>query len=315
MSSGVAALSMRVQVLGLMVLLLLAGCAEKAPADEATNDLGQDRIEVDETTGAIRGLVVDQAITPIEGAHVIVQGAGEQLETTSDADGLFIFNRIDPGTYFVTVSKQFFTEAQSSVQVEAGVTPELVRVQIDQLFDQQPFVVREKFEGYFQCAYNFAVSSTCVNDYTRIDPTGTCPGGCLKELSSLVDNREYVTAIDANWATINIELTWEASLAGTANTMGLTVSYYDRVGAGHNWGSFSGEEPMIARLDVTAVGGDESVFPDRIPYSGLDDFFVFMAAGEGQVAVGQSFEVFQTTSYIAPLPEGYSFVKGDPDPF
>ncbi len=308
---------MRVLGLSFVIALMLAGCADSGAVVEETDDLGKDQVKVDATTGAIRGVVVDQTISPVAGAQITVKGGGNVLESTSDADGLFVLNKLEPGTYFVTVTKQYYTETQSSVEVRAGVTPDLVRIQIDELYDTQPFITREKFDGYFQCAYNALVSSTCINDYTRICTTvpPCCAGGCFPELSSLVDNREYVTALDPDWATINIELTWEASLAGTANTMGLTVSYKARVGASHNWGSFSGPDPMIARLDVTGVGGDASQFPGKIPYEGIDDLFVFMSAGSGNLALGQTFQVFQTTSYVAPLPEGYSFVNGDPDPF
>lgn len=302
----------------MVVALLLAGCANTAAPGDDEDTLGKDKVEVDETTGAIRGVVVDQTISPVPDAKVVVKGGGSEWSGTSDAEGLFIFNKMDPGTYFITVSKALFNEAQSSVEVAAGVASPLVRVQIDALFDTDPYLTKEKFSGYFQCAYSLGVSSTCVNDYTRIcgnvDPS-CCPGGCAPELASAVDNREYTTALQANWATINIEMTWDPSLAGTASSMGLTVSYKARVGASHNWGSFSGDDPMVARIDATERGGSLDDFPGKIPFSGLEDLFVFMSAGSGNVALSQNFEVFHTTSYIAPLPAGWSLIRGDPEPF
>ncbi len=306
---------MRVLVAFLMVFTVLAGCAE---AEEAPVDDVEDiKVEVDETTGAIRGVVVDETISPVAEATVTAQGGGVTLDAVTDADGIFVFNKIEPGPYVIKVDHPLFTDAQSSAVVEAGIeNPPLVRIQIERLYDVDPFISQFKFKGYFQCAYNALVSSTCVNDYTRICGNvhpDCCPGGCAPELASAVDNREYVMAIDPNWQTINIEMVWEPSMAGTSSTMGLTTSYKERVGASHNWGSFSGESPMIARLDCSALCGDD--FPSQFPAEGLEDFFVFMAAGSGNVAIGQNFEIIQTTSYIAPLPAEWSFVKGDAPPF
>ncbi len=311
---------MRVLSLLALASLLLAGCASVEP-EPVQDDPGNVDVVVDDTTGAIRGVVVDASISPIAEADVVAEGAGERFETKSNEEGIFVFNQLDPGVYFVTVSKDLHTESQTSVQVEAGLEdPPIVRVQIERLYDVDPFITQEKFKGFFQCAYSLLVSSTCVNDYSRICNPNTvpvcCPGGCFPELARTLDNREYVTELGENWGTVNIEMVWKPSVAGTSAEMGMTVSYKAREGASHWWSSNSGESPMITRLDCSALCTDkEEEFPDKIPRSGLPDLFTFMSAGSGNVALGQEFEIFHTTSYIAPLPEGWSFVNGDEPPF
>ncbi len=298
-----------------LVSLVLAGCAEPPVEEEDPNDV---KVIVDDDTGAIRGVVVDATITPVEGAQITAQGAGELLTATSDIDGIFVFNQLQPDTYVVTVTKELYSESTTSVVVEAGVDdPPIVNVQIEKLYDVDPYISTEKFKGFFQCGYNFAVSSTCVNDYSRIcNPSLVpvcCAGGCFPELARAVDNREYETVLGENWGTVNIEVVWKASLAGTSDEMGMTVSYKAREGASHWWFSGSGSSPMVKRLDCAALCGDD--FPSTMPREGLEDLFVFFSAGETNVAIGQEFEVFHTTSYIAPLPDGWSFVNGDEDPF
>ena len=67
-----------------LVALFVAGCAESsAPALEPVDD----GLVATPTTGIIRGVVVDPAVVPVQGATVDLIGTG--LATTTDADGAF----------------------------------------------------------------------------------------------------------------------------------------------------------------------------------------------------------------------------------
>src|SRR5688500_17265416 len=54
------------------------------------------------TRGHLAGVVVDEAIRPIEGAQVRLPGL--DLERKSDRDGSFGFVDLHPGPYFLTVN-------------------------------------------------------------------------------------------------------------------------------------------------------------------------------------------------------------------
>ncbi len=314
---------MRLLSLAVIAALILAGCADDAaPVTEEDDTLGNDKVEVDKNTGAIRGVVVDQTISPIEGAEVVAKGAGNEVSGISDVDGLFVFNKLDPGVYVVTVAKMLYQEVSTTVQVVADVKPELVTIKMDRLFDQDPYMETQKYEGFVGCAYNAGVSSTCVNDYTRIcgnvDPS-CCPGGCAPQITGVVDQREYQSSVGPGWQSIVWELTWESSLTGTAEEMGLTVSYATRQGASHWYTSTSQAQPFRLQCDVgidcPEMSTNAANPEGRINATGQDDLWNMISAGDGNVALQQTIEVFQSNFYYAPAPEGWALLNGDEDPF
>lgn len=307
----------------------LAGCSDgttaEPDADSGFEDLGA---QASSTTGVILGVVVDDAIRPVKDVAVGLKlPGGEDKATASDVEGRFAFSNLQPGTYFLSTRHPQFSAAQTSVEVVAGVSdPPVLRVQITRLFSQDPYSVLTKFDGYLSCAYSLGLSSTCVNDYTRVTgeqctPAGCyCAGGCLRDynLSSAGGNvREYVSSVDPGWQVLVIEETWEpTSDAGTA--LGFTVSYFSRPNAGHWFGSVNGENPLRIQFDVgeehasASYGGEE---PPMIPPEGYDELFVFFGAGDGSVVLSQGFQSFQTSFYYGIPPDGWSFVAGDELPF
>lgn len=132
---------------------LLAGCSDGGgdPAAEPAQepDAFQD-IDVTATTGAIRGLVITEAIVPIPGATVrLVQGGQEKV---TDDDGAFVFTGLEPGTYFLSVSKVGHFTVQTSAEVVAGVeNPPIVKVVLVVDEATQPFTEMLQWSGFFAC--------------------------------------------------------------------------------------------------------------------------------------------------------------------
>ncbi|MGB1586617.1 MAG: carboxypeptidase-like regulatory domain-containing protein [Thermoplasmatota archaeon] len=141
---------------GLVVLLLaasLAGCAEETGPQEESDDTAFEGLEgrVTEDTGLIRGLVLDDAIVPVAGATVTLQGEGRTAETTEE--GAFLFDDLAPGTYFMTVEKLGYNTTQTSANVEAGVErPDIIKVKLIQDKANQPFVEAAQFDGFIMCS-------------------------------------------------------------------------------------------------------------------------------------------------------------------
>jgi hypothetical protein len=155
--------AMRVQPLLVLTLLsaaVLAGCFGSGDGGKKGGD-DTPGLAVTDTTGGIRGIVVDSAVSPIEGATVVITGLGKN--TTSDEAGLFNFTGLEPGDYLLSVGKPGFTGAQVTASVEAGVaTPPIVKVLLARLSTAQPYLDFFKLDGFYECAHGlFFVTDTC----------------------------------------------------------------------------------------------------------------------------------------------------------
>jgi hypothetical protein len=125
-----------------LLVAALAGCAGDAPA--AT--------ESAIPTTALRGVVVTQAIVPVAGAAVTVT-PGEWTATT-DSNGLFEVGPLEPGTYLVAVR----ADGYGDVRVEASPGGELVKIVLQNVRTDVPYIEVEKFDGYLECTFDIWVS-------------------------------------------------------------------------------------------------------------------------------------------------------------
>ena len=146
--------------LPLMLLLLagLAGCFGGGGGGNGEPPEGG--LNVTDTTGGIRGIVVDQAVVPVPGATVTISGGAT---TTSDDLGLFNFTGLEPGDYIVTGEKLGFAGAQTTTTVVAGVPdPPVVKILLERLSTAQPYLDHFKLDGFYECAMAmFFVVDTC----------------------------------------------------------------------------------------------------------------------------------------------------------
>ena len=142
----------------LAMTALLAGCADGGAGSGAEegpefDDLG---LQATDSTGLIRGVVVDDAIRPIAGAKVVLNGGEGETETTES--GTFGFSNLAPGTYFLSVSKAGFFSSQQSADVVAGVAePAIVKVLLQVDVENQPFFEAFVYEGFIECTTSVLV--------------------------------------------------------------------------------------------------------------------------------------------------------------
>lgn len=104
-----------------VMTLFLAGCADGGGGEEAEPEAFQEIGDVASDKGLILGVVVNQDIVPVEGAIVTLLASGDA--TTTDEEGAFIFEDLEPGTYFMETTAPAHNTVQSSVEVEAGKRP------------------------------------------------------------------------------------------------------------------------------------------------------------------------------------------------
>lgn len=142
----------------LMSATLLAGCAGGAPADEpADEDFDDLDLVASDTTGVLRGVVVDEAVRPLAGVDVSLTGA-VSLNTTTNADGLFGFSNLQPGPYFVRAAKAGFQPTQTSTEVVAGLAdPPIVKLLLLADPATTPYVATYIFDGFIECSGSFVL--------------------------------------------------------------------------------------------------------------------------------------------------------------
>lgn len=315
------------QVVIVVAALLIAGCAGGPPAEADPFD-GVD-VKVDETTGAIRGVVVDQSIMPVEGAKVSLVDTPHN--TTTDADGRFVFSKLEPGFYLLTASKPLYEEMTFQTSVEAGnPKPATITVRLTRLFEGEPYMSSFYEEGYFTCSQAGGIvwgysSSPC---HSFAFPYVGGVDLCQDASACLAQKRDFHVDVEAGWQTQVFEMTWKPSAQGTSDRMGLVVSTYKPERPTNHWfANYESGSPMRFQLDVGEPGPraqQGSGEHDRVPPEGLEQMSFFASVRRPGIcaavcvpgiAYEQSFDVYLHQFYYLPAPEGWSIVNGDPDPF
>ena len=162
----------------LVVLLMataLAGCSDggkTAGPDIPDPAFDEFDAEATATTGLIRGIVVDDAIRPLAGANVSIT-ALQRSQTTTDT-GLFVFDDLEPGTYFLEVAKAGYNSTQVAAEVKAGVQePDIVKVLLQVNPGTAPYVEEYALQAFITCGVAVVASSVgCATVNVMADAIG-----------------------------------------------------------------------------------------------------------------------------------------------
>ncbi len=271
----------------ILVAVTLAGCAESAPADSGDElETKFDEIDVDDDKGAIRGIVLNPSIVPIEGATVSIKSLG--IETVSNADGAFIFADLEPGTYFLGVKKIGFSPAQTSVNVVAGVdTPPIVKVQLQPDLESIPFTELSQYSGYLQCGFG-------IPGVGSVNPCFL--SGSVNTFDVFV--QRPVTASQS-------ELFWEGTnILGD----GLSFGHYDPSTTASNYIATDGPSPRILLVNGTLIESKNG--------PGYESFLlrVFPGTTSPSLVAEQEFEIINTNFYGFSPDEGWTFLENGKHP-
>lgn len=172
--------------------LWLAGCgAAPAPESVGSSAAGPPQVEFDEETGALEGLVLDEALASLEGADVMLEAPGR--ETVTDAEGRFSFSYLRPGPYQVTAAKLGYQAATQTVVVTSGQATSL-QLQLYALPNPlTPYVrVHSPIDGLIACSVgwmSWQTADACkdanpqAHSVHRIEPDSLVPiTGAVYEL-------------------------------------------------------------------------------------------------------------------------------------
>lgn len=149
MSSGVKSVGVPV---ALLIVIALSGCIGKeGPSGPAEASLSAaPPAQFDDKTGAIAGIVTDDAFVPIPGVDLGLREATAHA-AKSDPDGRFTFSRVEPGEYTLDVSKIGYQSVALPVEVTAGRTTD-VPIQLESApLTNQTYSVVTVYNGLIVC--------------------------------------------------------------------------------------------------------------------------------------------------------------------
>lgn len=131
--------------------LMLGGCLGGSdPAGAPHLDSGApSHAQFDESTGALAGVVTDDALVPVSDA--VVQLDEDAMNVTTDAEGRFAFSYLQPGPVVVRASRTGYHDAAETVTVAAGAVTS-VFLRLVALPSDEAFHATQQSEGRMLCA-------------------------------------------------------------------------------------------------------------------------------------------------------------------
>ncbi|MEK6975375.1 MAG: carboxypeptidase-like regulatory domain-containing protein [Candidatus Thermoplasmatota archaeon] len=313
-------------VLLAVLALVLAGCSDGGGggADGAGAGENAPEVQATATTGGIRGVVVDERIVPIKGATVQVSPGNKTIE--SDPEGLFAISGLEPGDYFVKASHPLYDVAQASTTVVAGESnPKAIKLQLNRVIAANPYKETLQFDGYIACSMDIAGSLFSEECGEGVGvPCGVPMFGCQRVGGQANNNVQFdfYPSVDLP-KSILVELNWDPTIGavttGALWTVVETEFVCDPTCHGKNVMNSDDEHFGNCATSPSYIREDEHVQTLNLTATTMISTFTWACGNGGTVPydleLNQQFQEFVTLSYYLPLPEGWSFVNNDPDPF
>lgn len=270
---------MRGLVALLFVALALAGCSGGGAPDDQLKLADGTTIDVDggtsDTTGAIAGVVVDEAIRPVVGA-VLTTTDGAHGATT-DANGVFLVGDLAPGFYALLVKATDHLEVQTSAEVVAGEVAK-VRVQMVRDVRPTPYLQTYPYTAYMQGWATIGQFAVEVVADSFLNDTTLCDCG-------------YTFTPGPNVTAIILEAFWDAAAPDPATL----AEYYWEVGDPSGDWYETGYCTSPCRVEVPMAD-----FRDGMTVE------VRMTGPDAWVAVQQQVRIFTTVFHYGEAPEGWT---------
>ena len=284
-----------------LLLLSLAGCAGSDDPAVTPADFEELELQATDTKGIIRGVVVDDAIRPIAGAKVQLRGGAGEQATTSSAEGLFGFDQLDPGTYFLEVGRLGFKTTQVSAEVVAGVDePPITRVLLAaDLSFVSPYFQQFIFEGFMECS----TGAGAAGGYVYYN---ACSGSDELFPNDKTTDR-YILGGYPAW--VQSEMIWESTQA-VSRSLAHNFHYPDPDETdGQKDLSVEGESPLLNTMDNETA----KEYIEGLEFEEGDNLTlrmrIFTRATDGTglaLTFQQRFTVYTTVFYGYLPPEGWT---------
>jgi hypothetical protein len=309
----------RVLVASFLLMAILGGCAGKGPAAAPTETLGQDvAIEVTDTTGAIRGVVVDNAIRPIANVTISLSGSNATQDVKTGATGSFGFSKLPAGTYFLHATRFGFFPIQQSAEVVPGVKdPPVVKILMQRDNRQVAYLQVQKQEGYIVCTTSVVAVCGAPNVVSTVL---LCPAFNVC-LGNLTDDRFGLNFFyDPNATMIQSEMFWDSTQSLSTQLSLEMENLGNCTAAGDSYiKDTAGDSPIFNKMNAQdiqngTIGGNCPVF-HSVFSGGVASTPPTPATGPIGIGgtIQQRFTIISHAFYGYEAPEGWRFsVDGDP---
>lgn len=290
--------------------VLLGGCAAQSASTDGSSTQASDvKVEATQTTGVIRGIVVDDAVRPLSNAVVTLTADGKLRSTNTTVTGGFGFQGLAPGTYFVKAHKLGYRDSQTSAEVKAGDSnPAITKVQLAQDAGTKPYYSVVAFKGFIVCTTSFVAVCGAPNVVSNVL---LCPAFHVCQGNVTDDRFGWDFYYEPNATMIQSELVWQSSQPFSTQ---LTLSMENISDCTADSDSYielvTGDSPLHNVADAKeiatgTIGGSCSIFHSI--FSGDT------AGTPAGVTINQDFRAFSHSFYHFTPPEGWTFSKdGDP---
>lgn len=304
----------------LLAGMLLAGCSGGSPGKPKKDDLPT--LVATKDTGVIRALAVDEAIRPLKGVLIVLQGGGNK---TTNGDGFAGFEGLPPGTYVVEAHLLGYSAQTQSVDVAAGVDdPPIVKFQLTRAVGDIPFYVQVPYEGYMQCGLKgpaFSANVCFIADYYPCFALRTGGQSCPSNLTS--DNSykslPFVLDYPRPPTYLQVELVWESTQT-LAPDMQMRVDLVNLTDESIDYAnSTAGVSPLMVSLNATEMLGfatndgvnDVTITVGQTHIPALE---VFTSGQYVGATFQQKITYYVTAFYGYTPPPDWRFANGDPVP-
>lgn len=206
--------------------MILAGCTGGGEAS-GQGLTPADTAQAGDGLGSIAGLVVDGETNLLRGVEVAIISTGNT--TTSDDEGKFTFNGLEPGNYQLVAQKLGYESLAKNVAVVADEISE-VDFTLQQIDVTEPFTTVEIGDGLITCA----IGTPAVTVY----PDAIL--GICGQVLMLQDKRSVSFFLGTGVEETYSEIVWEP----TQNVFGSALWAIQSVD-GDGVGDVSGESPLV----------------------------------------------------------------------
>lgn len=306
----------------LLVTILFAGCTDDGvdpraliePGTPEVAGAGADTSQAPRPTTAptaaagddqihLRGVILDDDGMPISGATV--RAVTLDLVQETAADGSFDFGWVPQGFYPIQAEAAGYQGANDTF----GPTTQSFRMQLVFVAPQEPYTTVVQFEGTLECALEaFIISPSCDSAVTFVG------GPSVVQADNVFD---YTTEI--GWQTMVIDVVFDQADQPLLDGIRLSLrggGDSNDLGSYEQYGRFYGSQSYTVHI---APGGEYEDGSGPIPadttaYT-IESFphgHGYHPAGVGFLGVGVgvdvTYDLYVTTFYVEPAPEGYSIL-------
>jgi hypothetical protein len=260
----------------LLTTSLFAGCiAADEPAPAKGSDVAPPTASAanfDETTGALKGTVIDEEGLPVVGVTVGLIETG--LSTLTAETGEFSISNIAPGEYTVQASMLSYEPAVKRVMIEVGTVAQanfqLVVIPID-----SPYYFSDQEQGNIQCSVTLFPGFPMVSAVAGSDGWYSSLQACglLEDAQSVnplpPSDYDLQFPVPAGTQEFVVEQIWQSTQAAGSG-LSIGAEDPDAVNDGEDYGDVSGQSPLYLYvpkekvLNVTTAQGIDPMEDDFI---------------------------------------------------